>query len=120
MVWLQEDSNRLSASAASAIRRASRGGLAVAAFTQWELARLTHTGRLQLAIPAQEWLERMLADIRILPLTIEVALLAARFGTAYPADPGDRIIGATALAHGLTLVTADERIRASGMVRTLW
>jgi PIN domain nuclease of toxin-antitoxin system len=29
------------------------------------------------------------------------------FPTAYPKDPADRIIGATALVEGLSLITAD-------------
>jgi len=35
-------------------------------------------------------------------------------------DPADRIIGATALVEGLTLITADRAIRRSRAVRTIW
>jgi len=38
----------------------------------------------------------------------------------YPRDPADRIIGATALAEGLTLITADRNILASKAVQTAW
>jgi PIN domain nuclease of toxin-antitoxin system len=33
-----------------------------------------------------------------------------------PRDPADRLIAATAMCHGLTLLTSDERIRAWGGV----
>jgi PIN domain nuclease of toxin-antitoxin system len=42
------------------------------------------------------------------------------FPESYPKDPGDRLIGATARALGLTLITQDERILASPLVRTIW
>ena len=38
----------------------------------------------------------------------------------YPRDPADRLIGATARAEGLTLITRDERIRQSKLLRTIW
>jgi PIN domain nuclease of toxin-antitoxin system len=38
----------------------------------------------------------------------------------YPKDPADRIIGATALVEGLSLVTADRAIRNSRAVPTIW
>jgi len=39
---------------------------------------------------------------------------------AYPKDPADRIIGATALVEGLSLLTADREIRRSNALRTIW
>ena len=39
---------------------------------------------------------------------------------AYPKDPADRIIGATALVEGLSLLTADREIRRSKALRTIW
>lgn len=51
---------------------------------------------------------------------IRIAVTAAQLPPAFPSDPIDRIIAATALLSGATLITADERIRHSGAVRTLW
>jgi len=53
-------------------------------------------------------------------LTTEIAALAVHFPDECPADPADRLIAATARAEGTPLVTADERIRASTLVRTIW
>jgi PIN domain nuclease of toxin-antitoxin system len=39
---------------------------------------------------------------------------------SYPKDPADRIIGATALVEGLSLLTADREIRRSRAVQTIW
>lgn len=54
------------------------------------------------------------------PLTVEIAALAMQFPNAYPHDPVDRIIGATARAEGIALVTQDEKIRNSTLLRTIW
>lgn len=53
-------------------------------------------------------------------MSVEIALLSSQFKAPYPVDPMDRIIGATALSEDIPLVTADERIRHSGQVQTIW
>ena len=62
----------------------------------------------------------MIDGITILPITPEIAALASQFPEDYPGDPSDRIIGATARAEGMTLVTRDEKIRRSSLIRTVW
>jgi predicted nucleic acid-binding protein len=49
------------------------------------------------------------AGIRELPPTGEIAILAAEL-EALHGDPADRIITATAIVHGATLVTADANL----------
>jgi PIN domain nuclease of toxin-antitoxin system len=44
-----------------------------------------------------------------LPLTGEIAILAGELDGLH-ADPADRFIAATAIAHNATLVTADDRL----------
>jgi PIN domain nuclease of toxin-antitoxin system len=39
---------------------------------------------------------------------------------SFPRDPFDRMIAATALVHGASLVTADGQFRSSGAARTIW
>ena len=121
LVWAVEDSKRLSRAAASEIRRARRhGGLAVSAITVWELAWLLSRGRIQARGTVEAAVNLLLEDITVRPITSEVAALATQFPEDYPHDPTDRIIGATARAEGMTLVTRDERIRRSPLLRTVW
>lgn len=54
------------------------------------------------------------------PITPEIAALAMQFPPDFPRDPADRLIGATARAEGLPLVTRDERIRSSPLLKTIW
>jgi PIN domain nuclease of toxin-antitoxin system len=58
--------------------------------------------------------------VTVRPITPEIAALATQFPDDYPRDPADRLIGATARAEGLTLITRDERIRRSPLLKTVW
>jgi len=121
VAWAAEDSKRLSRDAASAIRRARRGGgLAVSAITVWELALLVSRGKVQVFGSVETSVRVLLEDVTVIPITPEIAALATQFPDDYPRDPADRLIGATARAEGLTLVTRDERIRRSPLLRTVW
>ena len=121
VVWVVADSRRLSRPAASAIRRARQdGGLAVSAITMWELAWLLTRRRIQAYGMIEVSVRLLLEGLTILPITPEIAALAAQFPDDYPCDAADRIIGATARAEGLTLVTRDANIRHSPLLKTVW
>ena len=67
-----------------------------------------------------EFLEDIAQQFVVKQATPAVATAAAAFFEPYPGDLMDRLIGATALVEGFPLVTADERIRNSGQVQTIW
>ena len=121
LAWTVGDSKRLSRAAASEIRRARRsGGLAISAITLWELSWLLSRGRIQSYSTTEATLRSMTEGIAILPITAEIAVLATQFPETYPSDPSDRLIGATARAEGITLVTRDERILRCPLLKTVW
>jgi len=60
------------------------------------------------------------SGVSVKPITPEIAALATQFPDDYPKDPVDRLIGATARAEGIMLVTRDEKIRRCPLVRTIW
>jgi len=121
LVWAVADSRRLSRRAVAAIRQARReDGVAVAAISLWELAALIARGRIQAYGTIETSLRLLLEGVTVKPLTPEIAALAAQFPDDYPRDPADRLIGATARAEGLALVTRDEHIRRSSLVKTVW
>jgi PIN domain nuclease of toxin-antitoxin system len=121
LVWLTTEPARLSKHASSAIRRASRGGgIAISAITLWELAWLASHGRLQVAGTVEAYLDEVSSRVSVRPITAKVAALANQFPADYSGDPCDRIIGATALAEGMILVTKDAKIRACKLLQTLW
>ena len=121
LVWLVAEPKRLSAPARHAIA-SSRDGLAVADITLWELAVLFSRGHLR-AHGTVEGSVRLItesAGASIKAITPEIASLAAQFPDDYPRGPADRLIGATARAEGIPLVTRDAAIRASKLVKTIW
>jgi PIN domain nuclease of toxin-antitoxin system len=84
--------------------------LAISAISFWELAMLIAKRRLRAVKSAGELRAKTLAaGIRELPLTGEIAILAAELENLN-GNPADRIIAATAISHDATLMTADSRL----------
>jgi PIN domain nuclease of toxin-antitoxin system len=114
LVWLVLDSPRLGKLAR---RRAARGAH-VSAITFWELEMLAEAGRLRLGTTIAEARDVVLrTNVTEVPIDGVIAMTAARLGMH--GDPGDRFIVATALTHGATLMTADEKIRSMKSLRTV-
>jgi PIN domain nuclease of toxin-antitoxin system len=94
----------------------------MASISLWEMASLFTRRRIETYGTIEASMRQVLETVGIVvkPITPEIALLAAQFPESYPRDPGDRLIGATARAEGLALVTQDERIRSSPLLKTIW
>lgn len=114
---------RLSRDAARAIARAETGdGIAIASITLWEIALLIDDGQINVHGSTEAFLIQVTQRPRlfVLDLSPEIAALAFQFPRDFPNDPADRIIAATARAHGLPLVTRDQRLQDSALLKTIW
>jgi PIN domain nuclease of toxin-antitoxin system len=121
LLWMASDDKRLSKRAHEAIRKARQhSGIAVAAITLWEIAWLAHHQRIVVVGSVEAFVRETVAQVILRPVTVEVAVLAARLPESFPRDPADRLIAATAMVEGMPLVTADARIRQSKVVETVW
>jgi len=121
LVWATADSKRLTRTAAAAIREAQRqDGLAISAITLWELAFLVARGRIQAYGTVDASVRLLIEGVTVKPITPEIAALSTQFPDDYSLDPADRLIGATARAEGLPLVTRYESIRKSPLLHTIW
>lgn len=121
LIWMVNDPAQLSKKAEGAIRgAASGGGLAISAMSLWELAYLAARGRVNPTGTVEAFVQKITARVAIQPITLEIAVIASQFPATYPADATDKLIGATALAEGMALVTADRKILRSGLIRTIW
>ncbi len=110
LVWLDQGSERLGKSARQTIDQAFEAeDLAVSAISFWEIAVLKSKGRIELP-PLAKW-RRELIDMGLveLPVSGDIGIFSAALTNLHP-DPADRLIIATALAHGAALLTADKRI----------
>jgi PIN domain nuclease of toxin-antitoxin system len=121
LIWLARDPSKLSKAAAEAVRISVRsGGLAISAMTVWELAWLATHARLNLREPVDDFVEELTSRTAIRPITPRIAILANQLPATYPNDTSDRLIGATALAEGIPLVTKDMTIRNYKQIKTIW
>lgn len=122
VVWLAFDQERISRNARTAIDDARKyaDGLAISDITLLELATLMRKGRIRLNISLESFLQEVESRFVVLPITGRACARAMGLPTAYPKDPADRIIAATALVEGLALMTADRDIRRSRAVQTIW
>jgi PIN domain nuclease of toxin-antitoxin system len=122
VVWLALDQTQLSKNARAAIDDARRNGdgLAISDITLLELATLSSKGRIRLDISLESFLREVEARFIVLPISSRACVRALGLPATYPKDPADRIIGATALVEGLSLLTADRAIRRSRALHTIW
>ena len=122
-LWLCLEPKKLSRRATGAIRRAAAtGGVAIASITLWEIAMLIALGKISPLGNPQTWMADLIekSGAVIKELTPAVAVLSTQFPRDFPRDPANRLIGATARAEGLALVTRDQGIRASALLNTVW
>ncbi len=120
-VGMASDPGKLSRAASEAIREASReGGIANLAMTTWELAWLMTNGRLDINGTAESFVEQIAARVAVRPITPRSAVLATQLPDSHPSDPSHRLIGATALAESIPLVTKDREIRSCKQIKTIW
>jgi len=121
LIWWQLDSARLSRAQLHTLLDLEKRGQPrfLSAISLREIANLIATGRLEIPASTDSWLDEIESDLIVLPITARIAAESVRLGEDFPKDPADQIIVATARCHGLTLITADERIRRWGKVPLL-
>lgn len=122
VLWLAFSPAKISRRARAAIdgARTSATGLGISDITLLELATLAHKGRIHLGITLEDFLSEVETRFAVFPMTGKVCARAITLPDTYPKDPADRIIGATALVHGMPLITADESIRRLKVLETIW
>jgi len=86
-----------------------------------EVAQKAHKGKLILPLPVDVWVRQSLpaGRVKLLPISVEVALASYAWTDDFHGDPADRIIAATANANRLTLVTSDEKLIERSDLQTL-
>jgi PIN domain nuclease of toxin-antitoxin system len=115
--WWSAEPDRISRPARRVLDAADE--FLVAAITWYELAWLAERQRIAIDIPVRSWLEGLGAQMRTIGITPAIADSAAALPSSFPRDPTDRIIYATAIEHGVKLVTRDEAIAKHDGPRSL-
>lgn len=115
--WWSAEPERVSAPARRLLAAADE--LVIAAISWYELAWLARHGRIALEVPVRSWLESLGAQVRTLGVTPAIAETAAALPASFPGDPADRLIYATAIEHGVKLVSKDRALRDHPHPRSL-
>lgn len=89
-------------------------GLVISPISIWEVGMLAAKGRITIQPDCLTWVNEALAKtgVRLLPLSVQVAVGSSFLPEGFHGDPADRIIVATAIAGSATLVTRDAQILA--------
>jgi PIN domain nuclease of toxin-antitoxin system len=96
--------------------------LAIADISLWEAAKLVELARLQLSVTLAEFFRLAITpELTVLSITPAIAERVTGLEAAgFHKDPADQLIVATALVHGLRLISDDTRIRQWDGVPLLW
>jgi PIN domain nuclease of toxin-antitoxin system len=122
-VWWVSAPPKLSAAARRRIDRAvEEDGVHVSAMSCSEVSLLVRRRRLELTMEVEDWvaLSEALPYLHFVPVDHRIALRSNNLPPPFHEDPADRIIVATALSLGATLVTKDTKLRDYPPVATLW
>lgn len=120
VVWWLTDARRVSLAARRAVTAARRR--CVADITLREIAALHRAGRLELSDPPREWLSAAIdqLELEVVPISPEIADRSTRIAQNFHGDPADQLIAATAIELDVPLITADDKLRSSNALRTIW
>jgi len=119
--WIRLFSQPALLSAQARAILSAEASLGLSDISLWEVSQLHYKGKISFSQPLGDWL--LLATpanlIVVLPVNVDIAIQAYSFSPQLHGDPADRLISATAVNHGLTLVTSDHLLIAHPQIPTL-
>lgn len=122
-VWFVSNPELLSKKAKRTIERAVVDkNVFISSISAWEVALLTSKKRLLLSMEVADWIKKseMLPFVNFIPVDNSIAVKSVNLSPPFHSDPADRIIIATAISLGASLITKDERILKYPHVKTIW
>ncbi len=124
LLFWADDPSRLSTLASATVDLGIESRkLACSDITLWEISMLYARGRLnnRAGVSSSAYIEDILCamNLAVLPITPQIAELSQSTNFIH-GDPADRLIAATSLAHQASLLSADEKLRATPGLRCIW
>ncbi len=123
IIWNALKPEMLSGKAEKAISAANNSdGIIFCEISLWEIAMLMQKERLSIDIEYTEFIQLILESNKYVfrGITPEIAWLSTGLFSDNNKDPADRIIAATSIIENANLVTADNELRKSKKVATIW
>lgn len=120
LVWLASDQDLLTDRCKNVIRQAA-GRLFMSAISSLEIAILVKRNRLELPLPPEQFVAESLRHhgINEIPVDSKIAMTAAALPDIHN-DPFDRILAATAIIHGLELLSKDAVLPNYPGLKVVW
>lgn len=123
IIWDALEPEKLTTKAKHAIDQADEHqALIISDISIWEVSMLIKKGRIEINTSATHFINLFLQsrNISVQSISPEIADLSVNFGADINNDPADRIIAATSVICNARLVTADNNLRNSERLDTLW
>jgi PIN domain nuclease of toxin-antitoxin system len=120
--WALNEPKKLSNKALKVIRKNLPSQRAIASISMWEFAMMVSTGKVEIRIPTDLWLDQAInqTGLEVFDLNPKIATESCNLPGDFHKDPADRIIVATARINELTLVTKDKKIINYPYVNAIW
>ena len=123
ILWDALQPEMLSGKAKRALKDANQSdGILFCSISLWEIAMLIRKKRIEVSVPYMEFIDLLFLSNRYVfqEITPEIALLSTTLSDEINSDPADRIICASSLVTKTPLLTADQNLRQSKLVQTIW
>lgn len=119
LIWYFTDDQRLGKKALKAFDGTLKAGrIIVPTVVLAEMIFIAKKGRIPLGFVETTARIEALANFEIVALDLDVLKIADSIGV--PLEMHDKLIVATALRYGASLITKDEQITKSKVVKTIW
>ena len=121
IIWDAIDSSKLTSRAKKLIKQ-NESQLLICDISIWEISMLIKKKRLVVDNSAAAFINLLLQsrNYMVQEITPEIADLSVNFGSEMNNDPADRLIAATSVLANAPIVTADDNLRGSSLVETIW
>lgn len=123
LIWWISDGEKLSKKARKIIEEAEEEkSIYISSMSVLEIYILVKKRKLGFIHLVDNWLEKLesLSYVNFVPIDNRIAVQSVNLPDFSHKDPADRIIIATALINGATLITSDKKILDYPNVQTLW
>lgn len=123
IIWDALERNRLSAKARKAIDQAeAESELMLCDISIWEIAMLIKRKRITIDDTASGFIKLFIQsrNCHVQEITPEIAELSVNLSREINNDPADRLIAATSILKNAPIITADQNLRNTAILATIW